>query len=62
MKLEPVARIIRKTDHWPLGKRREYLIAALELEKGRWRRKQLASALCRITTRVLKQEVRRDRA
>jgi DNA-binding HxlR family transcriptional regulator len=59
---ESVARIIRKTDHWPLAKRREYLIAALEREKGRWRRKQIAAALCGITTRVLKQELRHERA
>jgi DNA-binding HxlR family transcriptional regulator len=59
---EPVARIISKTDHWPLAKRREYLIAALQCEKGRWRRKQIASALRDITTRVLKQELRHERA
>jgi len=58
MRRENINRIINKTSHWPLAKRREYLIAALECEKQRRRRGAIRAALCEITTRVLKQEMR----
>lgn len=58
MAREPVERLISKTSHWPLKQRRRYLIDTLQLEKGRWRRKQIATALAGITTRVLRQELR----
>lgn len=59
---EPVDRIIKKTDHWKLADRREYLIRVLQDEKGRWRRRRLALALRDITTKVLKQERRHERS
>lgn len=62
MALEPVSRIIKKVDHRPIKEQRAYLILALECEKGRWRRKRLSAALRSITTRVLKQELRHERA
>lgn len=59
MAMEPVERMISKTEHWPLKDRRRYLILALETERGRWRRRRLSDALRGITTKVLKQEMRR---
>jgi len=58
MRREPVARIIKKVDHWPLADRRQHLIQVLEHEKGRHRRRLLCDALKDLTTRVLKQELR----
>lgn len=58
----PVSDIIAKTSHWPLAKRREYLILAMRCEKGRWRRRQLHEALRGITTRVIRQELRHERS
>lgn len=59
MRREPVARIIRKTDHWPLKDRRAHLIKVLQTEKQWHRRRVLTAALRDLTTRVLKQELRR---
>lgn len=56
MSMEPISHLINKTSHWPIGKRRKYLIAAMEYEKGRWRRRQIHLALRSITTKVLRGE------
>lgn len=61
MALEPVSRIINKANHWPIAKRREYLILALECEKNRHRRRLITVALRDITTRVIRQELRHER-
>lgn len=58
---ETAQRLIDKTSHWPLKDRRRHLIEVLEAEKGRHRRKLIADALRGITTRILKQELRRTR-
>ncbi len=55
---QPVAWIVDKTSHWPLRERRKHLMTVLEVEKGPRRRRKLEAALCNITTRVLRQELR----
>lgn len=59
---EGINRIIHKADHWPLEKRREYLIAAFRCEKTRHRRGKISKALRDITTKTLQQEIRHERS
>lgn len=57
-RLEPVASIIKKVDHKPLKEQRAYLMAAFAVEKGAERRRRIHAAMVKITTKVMKQELR----
>lgn len=57
-----VDHIINKVSHWPIEKRREYLILAFKAEKTRHRRSKLSKALRKITTETLQQEIRNVRS
>lgn len=61
MALEPITRLIHKADHWPIKKRRHYLVAALAAEKCRHRRRMIHEALVPLTAKVLRQEMKEDR-
>lgn len=61
MRAESTHHIIHKADHWPINKRREYLILALKCEKNRRRRSKITLALREMTITVLKQEVQHVR-